>query len=173
MQPSPVKPPPALEQKAFMLLLVVVTVAFGWILLPFYGAVFWGAVLAIVFTPVYRKLLARTGRRPTLAALLTLLLIVLLVILPLSMITASLVQEATALYARSRDGGISFAGYAQQIYAALPNWLTQLLSRFGLDNLGVLQQRLTDALNQGSQRIAQQAPRSGRRPPRAAVTEMP
>ncbi len=140
-----------------MLLLVVVTVAFGWILLPFYGAVFWGAVLAIVFTPLYRKLLARTGRRPTLAALLTLLLIVLVVILPLSMITASLVQEATALYARSRDGGISFAGYAQQIYAALPDWLTQLLSRFGLDNLTVLQQRLTDALNQGSQRIAQQA----------------
>jgi predicted PurR-regulated permease PerM len=157
MPPAPTERPPALEQKTFILLLLAVTLAFGWILLPFYGAVFWGAVLAIVFAPLHRKLLARTNRRPTLAALLTLGIIVLAVILPLSLVAASLVQEATALYERSRSGGFSFATYAQQIYAALPDWLTQLLSRFGLDNLAVLQQRLTDALNQGSQRIAQQA----------------
>ncbi len=156
LQPPPERAP-ALHQKTFILLLVGVTLAFGWILLPFYGAVFWGAVLAIVFTPLHRKLLARTGRRPTVSALLTVLLIVLLVILPLSMIAASLVQEGTALYQRSRDGGFSLSTYAQQIYAALPDWLTQLLGRFGLSNLSLLQQRLTDALNQGSQRIAQSA----------------
>lgn len=149
--------PPALEQKAFLLLLVAVTLAFGWILLPFYGAVFWGAVLAIVFAPLYRRLLAKTGQRPTLAALLTLLCIVLLVILPLAMIASSLVQEITALYEKVRSGGVSFSGYVDQVYAALPEWLTQLLHRFGLDNLGALQSRLTDALQQGSQRIAQQA----------------
>lgn len=147
----------SLEKNAFILLLVVVTVAFGWILLPFYGAVFWGAVLAIVFAPLNRRLLAKTGQRPTLAALLTLLLIVLLVILPLSMITSSLVQEVTAIYEKVRGGGISLSGYAQQIYAALPNWFTQLLGRFGLDDLGGLQERLMTALQQGSQRIAEQA----------------
>ncbi|WP_189689706.1 AI-2E family transporter [Pseudorhodoferax aquiterrae] len=149
--------PPALEQKAFILLLVAVSVAFGWILLPFYGAVFWGAVLAIVFAPLYRRLLVKTRQRPTLAALLTLLIIVLLVILPLAMITSSVVQEVTALYARVRDGGVSFSGYAHQIYAALPDWFTQLLGRFGLDDLDGLQQRLLTALQQGGQRIAQQA----------------
>lgn len=149
--------PTALEQKAFLLLLVLVSLAFGWILLPFYGAVFWGAVLAIVFAPVYRRVLARTGQRPTAAALLTLLLIVLLVILPLIMITSSVVQEVTALYARVRDGGVSFSGYAEQIYAALPEWFTQLLGRFGLSDLSGLQDRLMTALQQGSQRIAQQA----------------
>ena len=157
MTPTPPASPPALEQRTFILLLVVVTVAFGWILLPFYGAVFWGAVLAIVFAPLYRKLLAKTGRRPTLAALLTLLLILVLVVLPLSLITASLVQEGTALYERMKEGDFSLSSYAQQIYAALPDWFTQLLSRFGLDNLSLLQQRLTDALNQGSQKIAASA----------------
>ena len=157
MSATPPASRPAVEQKSFLLLLVLVTVAFGWILLPFYGAVFWGAVLAIVFAPLNRKLLARTGKRPTVAALLTLLLILLLVILPMTMITASLVQEGTALYEKMRDGGISFSGYAQQIYAALPDWLTQLLGRFGLDNLSLLQTRLVEALNQGGQKIAQQA----------------
>ena len=157
MSPPPSNPQPLLEHKAFLLLLVGVTLAFGWILLPFYGAVFWGAVLAIVFAPLYRKLLVRVGNRPTVAALLTVLVILLLVFLPLSLITASLIQEGTGLYERMRAGELSFSGYAQQIYGALPEWFTQLLSRFGLDNLSLLQQRLTDAVNQGGQKIAQSA----------------
>jgi predicted PurR-regulated permease PerM len=157
MNGLPPESPPALEQKAFILLLLVVSVAFGWILLPFYGAVFWGAVLAIVFAPVYRKLLAKVGGRRTVAALLTLLGILVLVFLPMSLITASLVQEGSALVERMRQGDVSFAGYANQIYAALPDWFTQLLGRFGLDNLSVLQQRVTAALNEGSQKIAQSA----------------
>jgi predicted PurR-regulated permease PerM len=157
MNALPPEPPPTLEHKAFLLLLVFITVAFGWILLPFYGAVFWGAVLAIVFAPLYRKMLVWTGQRPTGAALLTLLVILLLVFLPLSLITASLVQEGTALYERMKQGDISVSGYADQIYTALPDWFTQLLGRFGLDNLSVLQERLTTALNQGSQKIAQSA----------------
>jgi predicted PurR-regulated permease PerM len=157
MNALPPEPPPTLEHKAFLLLLVFITVAFGWVLLPFYGAVFWGAVLAIVFAPLYRKMLVWTGQRPTGAALLTLLVILLLVFLPLSLITASLVQEGTALYERMKQGDISVSGYADQIYTALPDWFTQLLGRFGLDNLSVLQERLTTALNQGSQKIAQSA----------------
>ena len=157
MNPLPPALPPALEQRAFILLLVLVTVAFGWILLPFYGAVFWGAVLAIVFAPLHRKLLVKTRNRPTLAAFLTLLVILVLVFLPLSLITASLIQEGTALFERMRQGDVSFSGYVNQIYAALPDWLTQLLSRFGLDNLYVLQQRVTAALNEGGQKIATQA----------------
>jgi predicted PurR-regulated permease PerM len=157
MNGLPPESPPALEQKAFILLLLVVSVAFGWILLPFYGAVFWGAVLAIVFAPVYRKLLAKVGGRRTVAALLTLLGILVLVFLPMSLITASLIQEGTALVERMRAGELSFSGYANQIYAALPDWFTQLLGRFGLDNLSVLQQRITAALNEGSQKIAASA----------------
>jgi hypothetical protein len=42
---------PALEDKAFLVLLVVVTLAFAWILWPFFGAVLWGVILAIVFAP--------------------------------------------------------------------------------------------------------------------------
>jgi len=35
----------ALEDKAFLLLLLLVSLAFFWVLWPFYGAVFWGAIL--------------------------------------------------------------------------------------------------------------------------------
>ena len=35
----------SLEKKTFILLLILVTIAFIWILLPFYGAVFWAVAL--------------------------------------------------------------------------------------------------------------------------------
>src|SRR5687768_9915494 len=65
---------PELQQKAFLLLLIVISLAFGWILLPFFGAIFWGFVLAIIFVPFYRWLLERLGQRQNLAALTTLLI---------------------------------------------------------------------------------------------------
>eukprot|EP01031_Cornospumella_fuschlensis_P053362 gene53362-65179_t len=48
-----------LEVRTLILLLVLVTLAFGWILLPFYGAVFWAVVLAVVFSPLQRRLALR------------------------------------------------------------------------------------------------------------------
>ena len=43
-----------LQNKAFLLLLAIVSVAFGAILWQFHGAIFWGIVLAILFTPLHR-----------------------------------------------------------------------------------------------------------------------
>ena len=47
---EPTMPSPSVEHKAFILLLALVTIAFFWILLPFYGAVFWAIVLAVSTT---------------------------------------------------------------------------------------------------------------------------
>ena len=33
------------------LLLVAVSLALGWILLPFYGTILWGAIIALLFAP--------------------------------------------------------------------------------------------------------------------------
>src|SRR5689334_24459055 len=110
---------PEIQQKTFLLLLVTVSLAFGWILLPFYGAVFWGSVLAIIFTPFYRKLLRIMNQRRTLAALVTLLLCLIIVILPLTFITAALMREGLVVYQGIRSGELNFGEYFQQIMDAL------------------------------------------------------
>ena len=61
-----------LESKVFLALLLLVTIAFIWILLPFYGAVFWAVILAIIFSPLQRRLLRRMPDRRNLATSLTL-----------------------------------------------------------------------------------------------------
>ena len=148
---------PELQQKTFLILLILVTIAFGWILLPFYGAVFWGTVLAILFSPFYRRLLARMKQRPNLAALATLTICLVLVILPLTLITMAMLQEGVQVYEKIRSGQINFGTYFQQVIAALPAWLTRLLDRLDLLDINSIQQRLSSGAVQGSQYAATQA----------------
>lgn len=157
MNPLPPAPPSSTEDRFFLLMLVVVTLAFFWVLLPFYGAVFWGAVFAIVFSPLHLRLMRRLPGRPTAAAVLTLLLILLLVIFPLGIVSAMLVQEANFVVQRVQSGEFSFSRYFQLIFDALPDWVTRLMDRFGLTSLGVVQERITASLTRGSQFIAGQA----------------
>jgi predicted PurR-regulated permease PerM len=145
-----------LEDKIFLLLVVAVSLAFAWILWPFYGAVFWGIILAIMFGPFYRQLLRSMRQRRTLAALATVSLVVLMVILPLTLIAALLLQEGFSVYQRVQSGELNVGEYFQQVFAALPRWLTDLLDRFQLTNLGLMQERLSTGLMKGSQFLAAQ-----------------
>ena len=146
-----------LENRVFLLLLVLVSLAFFWVLWPFYGAVFWGAILALMFSPLFFRLLKRMPQKRTLAALLTVLIILVLVILPIGLISALLAQEAVGVYARVQSGDLSFSRYFQQIYDVLPSWITGLLERSGLSSLGLIQERVSTSLTKASQFIAGQA----------------
>ena len=145
------------ESKFFLWLLVAVSLAFLWVLSPFYGAVFWGAVFAIVFAPLHARLLKTMPLRHTLAAILALLFILLLVIFPLSLVSALLVQEAGLVFQRMQSGELSFSLYFQQVYDAMPGWAIGLLTRFGLTDMGLVQDRIALSLTQGSQFFATQA----------------
>jgi len=157
MIPPDDKPPRAWDSGALRLLLVLVTVALAWILLPFYGTILWGSIVALLFAPLYRYLLPRLKRRRTLSALLTLLVVLLMVILPLALITAALAREAAQVYQQLQSGQLNPGRYFHGLYDALPSWVTSLLDRFGLIDFDTLQRRLSDALAQGSQLIATQA----------------
>ena len=148
---------PGLEDKVFILLVIAVSLAFAWILGPYYGSVFWAAVLAIVFAPAYRRLLSSMRQKRTLAALTAVLIILMMVILPLTLIGAMLVQEGFSVYERIQSGDLNPAKYFQQVFAALPQWLTDLLDRFGLTDLGLMQERRSSGFMKGSQFLAAQA----------------
>ena len=80
-----------------------------------------------------------------------------MVILPLTLVAISLVQELTAMYQRVKTGQVNFGTYFAQIVAALPSWASGLLERLGLDDLAVLQAKLTAAINQRGEMFAGRA----------------
>jgi predicted PurR-regulated permease PerM len=146
-----------IQHHTFLVLLITVSLAFAWVLLPFYGAIFWGVVLAILFAPLNRRLLASTRRSGNLAAMATLLLFLIAVFFPLTLIAASLLQEGTAIYERIHSGQLDVGTYFQQIMSSLPTWVTDLLARFGLADISTLKNTLSNAATQGSQFIATKA----------------
>lgn len=148
---------PDLQRTVFLLLLAAVTAAFFWILMPFFGAVLWAIALAILFNPLYKRLLKKMPKRRNLAALATLAICLVIVIIPLAIVTVSLVQEASLVTQRIRTGEINFARYLQQIIGVLPLWLVNLLDRFGLGNMEAMLSRIGQGAAQTGQLIATQA----------------
>lgn len=146
-----------LENKSFVLLLALVSVAFAAILLPFYGAVFWGVILAIIFQPVQRRIEGRLNQRRGWAAAITLVIILLIVILPLSLLAGALVQEGSNIYQRISSGTLDFGGYLEQVINALPTFAQELLERFGLTDMAGVQERISQFAMTGSQFLATKA----------------
>jgi predicted PurR-regulated permease PerM len=133
------------------------TLALGWIVLPFYGSILWGAVIALTFAPLNRRLLPRTGGRPSLAAMLTLLVAVLLGVVPLALVAASLASEAGAVYARLQSGEWQPAVYLRQLFHALPESVLSWLGRVGWGDFDTVQRHVISGLTHASQFFAGQA----------------
>jgi predicted PurR-regulated permease PerM len=155
------RPAPAssrtLDRNVFLLIVVALTAAFCWILLPYYGAVLWGSALALLFEPLYLRFLRRLNGRNNLAALATLAIILVVVILPLAIVGVSLVKEVTGLYQRVKSGQVNFGSYFAEIVAALPTWASGTLERLGLDDMAIAQGKVTAAITARGQALAGRA----------------
>lgn len=147
----------ALQDKVFVLLLVLVSLAFAWILLPFYSAVLWAVILALVFSPVQRWFIGRLPNQPNLATFLTLLSIVGIVLVPVAFTGASIVSEATTLYENIQSGDVNLGTILQRFLDALPSWATDFLAHFGVTDVADMQARIISLLAEGSQFFATQA----------------
>ena len=119
-----------LHQKAFLLLLALVTAAFAWLMLPFYGAVLWAVILAIVFQPMQRSFEKQFWPRRNLAALVSTLICVVIAVIPVTIIVASLVDEGARLYQLFQTGGgVDVSAIVAELRADLPagleTWLRE------------------------------------------------
>lgn len=145
------------NRKAFQILLFAVSAALVWILLPFFSAIFWGVILAVIFQPLQRRLTAAFGNRPNLAALTTLALCVVIVILPLALIIGTLAQETAFAYGQIKGGQWDFAVFFQKAVHFMPAFAQRGLGNLGLSDMASLQAKLTDGAAKISQFMGAQA----------------
>lgn len=145
------------ENNALPYLLVTVSIALAWILLPYYGTLLWGAIIALLFAPVFQWLVPRCRYQRTVAAALTVLLVLLIAIIPLSLLSVALGREAMQVYQnlQTEDGNPTV--FLRRIYDELPDWALTLLSRFGMGDFSDLQAVFTDFLSRTAQVIGTQA----------------
>jgi len=121
-----------LEQRTFLLALVLVSILFAWLLKPFFAPLLWACIIAVLFHPVQVWLETRWGQRPNLTALVTLTACVVLVVIPVLLLLTSFVQQGIAIAQRITAGEIEPGRYIDQIRSAFPAVQT-LLERFDID----------------------------------------
>ena len=123
----------------FILIVFIVTLAFFDVLSPYYSAILWAAILAVIFNPVKNKIRTRLGERNGLAALMTIVIICLIVFTPLAIILSSLAYELNLVYSKLHH---------------LPGWARSFLADHNLDSAQQIQQQLSDAALKGGQYLA-------------------
>lgn len=150
--PNPLKNP-ELEFKSLLVLVLAASLLFALILWPFFGAVCWAIFIAIVFFPLHQRFVKGSHGRPNMAAAASLTVILIIVILPVALLTASITQEASVLVEKLRSGQIQLGTYFQRFLDALPEWMRNMLQRFGITNLGLMQERILAALSASGQAV--------------------
>ena len=147
----------AFHHWTFVVLVVAISLAFGWILSPFFEAILWAIILAVLFAPLQRRLRARLGDRQSLAALLNLLVILLMVILPVALIARAFLQELRTAYAMFQAGELEISAYIERVQGILPGWVINQLNEWGLTDLSSIRQKIAVGLAKAGQFIAARA----------------
>lgn len=143
-----------LEDYAFIGLVIIVTVIFAWLLAPYFGAILWGIVAAILFEPMTRRLEKRLGGRSNTAATLMLLLLLAIFILPTIFLGAALVREATSIYNRIVEGQIDLGAMLQQVLSVLPERLREAIRSYTSMDLDSIRREFGTGIAGGLQAVA-------------------
>jgi predicted PurR-regulated permease PerM len=144
-----------LEDRSFLLLLVVVTLGFGWMLKPYFSAIFWAVLLAACFYPVYLRLLRFLHGRDNWAAFCTLIASLLMVVLPLILLAMALAAEAAELYKRYTDEDSGLQTMAEKLQESMP-YVQEWMRRLGVETVN-LKQIVSDGLLDSSKLFASHA----------------
>ncbi|WP_203142435.1 AI-2E family transporter [Marinobacter mangrovi] len=144
-----------LERRSFLAMLLVVSLAFLFLIKPFTGPIFWAVAIAVIFNPVQLWLIRRLPGRHNLVAFLTLMLCLVIVILPSLALISSLVTEGVGLYQRVQSGELNPGQYIDQINQAFPAFQS-FLDRFDVD-LSKLREGVVSTFVGGSKLLAKQA----------------
>jgi predicted PurR-regulated permease PerM len=138
----------------FILILFIVTLAFFNILSPWYSAILWAAILAVIFYPLKNKLRTRLAGRNGLASVLTVGIICLIVFTPLAVILSSLAFEINLVYSKLQHNDTQFPAVIASLINHLPQWARHLLAEHNLDSAEQIQRQLSSVALKGGQYLA-------------------
>lgn len=145
------------ENGGLILFLTLVTVGLTLVVSSFLGALLWAALAALLFQPLYQRLLARWPGRRNRASALTLLIITVAVILPALVIGSLVAEQATGVYAQIRNGQINFAFYFEQIHSALPRRVQSMVENAGFGTFERAQAKISEAVSNSASMLTKRA----------------
>lgn len=125
-----------MEKRAFITVLLALSVLFVMILVPFWTAIFWACIMSLLFYPLQRRLTAAFGNRPSIAAICTVAIGFVVVVVPVIAIAFSFVREGAELYQMIESQEISPQAILDRIGNAVPI-VPELMARMGVNVLSI------------------------------------
>lgn len=148
-----------LERTAFLVLLVIVSVAFALLLQGFIIALFWAVAFAILFDPLAVQLTQRLGSRQGLVAVLTVLIVMLAVVIPVMGLGVAVIGETAHYIEEVNKGQIDFERPIRIVRDMSPG-VFEKLNDFGFEAAKINETLSSIALVSG-QWVASNAVRAG------------
>lgn len=145
------------ENGGLILFLVLITLGLALVVSSFLGALLWSALAAILFQPLFQRLLKRWPERRNRAALVALLIITVAIVLPALIVSSMVVDQAAGVYTQIRSGQINIATYFAQVHDALPLRLQQLLDSAGFGSFERAQAQVAEAISKSASALAGRA----------------
>jgi predicted PurR-regulated permease PerM len=121
-----------LEGRVFISLVLATTALFLWMVRGFLLPVFWAAVFAMLFQPLFLRLLALLRGRRSFAAAAATLTVVVVVLVPAGLLVGALAQQGLSLYQRIASGEINADAVVRFVERSVPA-LTRVATRYGVD----------------------------------------
>lgn len=146
-----------IEDRVFLGFVIAATLAMAWIASPFFGAILWGLVTAIVFMPVNRALVHGLAGHRNLAAALTLIVIIAIVIVPAFVVGSLLIDEAVSTYDSLLRQQIDIGATLETVRSILPKPVLSIIDRYALTDLSQIEERLSTFLTSGVRVAAEKA----------------
>jgi len=138
----------------FILILFVVTLAFFDVLSPYFSAILWATILAVIFQPLKNKLREKLADKNGIASLITVLIICLIVFTPLAIILSSLAYEMNVVYRKLQENNTQFPVVIADLLRHLPGWARTFLAEHELNNAAQIQKALSGVALKGGQYMA-------------------
>lgn len=146
-----------IERGGMVAFLLLITTGLLFVVWSFLGALLWATLAAILFQPIFARLVARWPERRSLAAGLTMLIMIFAVVIPLAIVASMVVDQAAGVYQQFRSGQIDVGSYFRQVHDALPGRIRELVDSSGFSSFERSQARLTQALSASVSDIARRA----------------
>lgn len=105
---------------AFEVLVAIATLAFIFLVADLYKAIVWAGILAILTNAGNRTVYERLGRRPNLAAGVSVALVTLLIVLPAIMVGSVIAAQVINLLDDLQSGSVDLSGFAAWLSSHLP-----------------------------------------------------
>ena len=121
-------------QLGFFIALIAGALALNFfVFLPYISIIFLAGILAIIFDPIHRRILALFRGQETLTAFVSVVVVLVFILTPLTIFGILLFQESSDVYARVSSGDSDIVGMANRGLDATQEFIQKIVPQFTVD----------------------------------------